>query len=176
MVLGGARTLTLITFPMAVIIALPTLTKKSSQSDLLNTSLTNNKIFLNGSSKHPGGPLANDVFIGNTTELSSTVIHDAEHALRSWLNSHRRKRCNSSKIHRKPGEVQYFTTGTANNGNIEYLLQVAYGKEFFFARILQNFLRNQTRFQPSVRVEKVIPAPCEHAKKDRLAITSPGMK
>lgn len=96
-----------------------------------------------------------------------------EALLRSWLNSHRSKKCSDLPVYTEQGKVHFGTTEAGADGRQQYLLEVAYGNEIFLARLWQIVTSSNPTAHP-LRVAEVVPDACARAAKDKLAVTSKG--
>jgi hypothetical protein len=165
--------------PMVAVMAIPTLParmKTSTEAKILiasdiegtTTSFANRSIFLNDSTK-------NLVVSGNMAGITKSMMTDAEHTIRTHLNSQRKERCNQTKTYDEAGEIQFASLIGANNSKPNFVFQIEYGTEHFFVRIFTTVVKNQSQVQQKLYVEKIVPNPCEQDERDRLAITSKGI-
>ena len=92
-------------------------------------------------------------------------VTKAEEAVRSAFNVERTASCKKLPVYRQPGTIQYLIRSTEPNGSTTYLMEILFGNETVFARVMVS--ANKTAF----KVLSSTPGPCSTGIEDQLAVS-----
>ena len=92
-------------------------------------------------------------------------VTKAEEAVRSAFNIERTASCKKLPVYRQPGTIQYLIRSTEPNGSTTYLMEILFGNETVFARVMVS--ANKTAF----KVLSSTPGPCSTGIEDQLAVS-----
>ena len=92
-------------------------------------------------------------------------VTKAEEAVRSTFNTERSASCKKLPVYRQPGTIQYLIRSTEPDGSATYLMEILFGNEAVFARVMVS--ANNTAF----KVLSSTPGPCSTGIEDQLAVS-----
>ena len=110
---------------------------------------------------------------GDLITVDPSFVNQAEAEIHSWLNTERKKNCKELKTYHDSGKVNFAMQNFSNRMQ-QFLVEVKYGQEIFFARIALVHPKENKNNNKKFKLEELVPGPCDKDYKNGLAVTAEG--